>query len=96
MARARWREWLERVFQEHRDDPQLLRVMIEEASFSQDLLDAIERHGRDRVEQVRELLGRHPDVRARFRSRRSRTSWWTWSPAICAVTDGRSPVTRDP
>jgi len=46
----------------HRDDPQLLRIMIEEASFSQELLDTIDRHGRNRVGQVRDLLARHPDV----------------------------------
>ncbi|MEU1163095.1 TetR/AcrR family transcriptional regulator, partial [Streptomyces sp. NPDC005921] len=46
----------------HRDDPQLLRIMIEEARLSQDLLDTIERHGRQRVAQVRDLLARHPDV----------------------------------
>ncbi|MFE3598130.1 TetR/AcrR family transcriptional regulator [Streptomyces sp. NPDC059096] len=49
----------------HRDDPQLLRIMIEETSFSQDLVDAIDRHGRSRVEQVRGLLARHPDVHVR-------------------------------
>jgi AcrR family transcriptional regulator len=40
----------------HSDDPQLLRIMIEEAAFSQDLLDAIDRHGRVRTAQLRELL----------------------------------------
>jgi AcrR family transcriptional regulator len=49
----------------HSDDPQLLRIMIEEASFSQELLDAIDRHGRTRVAQVRDLLARHPDVGVR-------------------------------
>ncbi|GAB2604841.1 TetR family transcriptional regulator [Paractinoplanes abujensis] len=47
----------------HSDDPRLLRIMIEEASFSQELLDAIDRHGRLRIGQVREVLARHPDVR---------------------------------
>jgi AcrR family transcriptional regulator len=47
----------------HGDDPQLLRIMIEEASFSQELLDTIDRHGRTRVAQIRDLLARHPDVR---------------------------------
>ncbi|MHC3469558.1 TetR/AcrR family transcriptional regulator [Streptomyces sp. 7R007] len=47
----------------HRDDPQLLRIMIEEAPLSQELLDTIDRHGRNRVRQVRDLLARHPDVR---------------------------------
>ncbi|MFD4576537.1 TetR/AcrR family transcriptional regulator [Streptomyces sp. NPDC058417] len=47
----------------HRDDPQLLRIMIEEASFSSELIEAIDRHGTARVAQVRDVLARHPDVR---------------------------------
>ena len=47
----------------HSDDPRLLRIMIEEASLSPELLEAIERHGETRVGQVRDLLARHPDVR---------------------------------
>ena len=46
----------------HRDDPRLLRVMVEEAPVSQDLLDAINRHGKLRTAQVREIIVRHPDV----------------------------------
>ncbi|MER8094897.1 TetR/AcrR family transcriptional regulator [Streptomyces goshikiensis] len=46
----------------HRDDPQLLRIMIEEAPVSSDLIEAIERHGKARVSQVREVFSRHPDV----------------------------------
>jgi AcrR family transcriptional regulator len=49
----------------HGDDPQLLRIMIEEAPMSQELLDAIDRHGRTRAAQVRDILARHPDVRVR-------------------------------
>lgn len=49
----------------HRDAPRLLRIMIEEASISQDLLDTIERHTKNRVAQVRDLLARHPDVGVR-------------------------------
>ena len=49
----------------HRDDPQLLRIMIEEAPVSQELLDTIHRHGELRVGQMRDLLARHPDVRVR-------------------------------
>ncbi|MFG1923040.1 TetR/AcrR family transcriptional regulator [Cryptosporangium sp. NPDC048952] len=47
----------------HQDDPQLLRIMIEEAPLSQELLDTIDRHGRLRVGQVRDVLARHADVR---------------------------------
>ncbi|WP_433688650.1 TetR/AcrR family transcriptional regulator [Micromonospora carbonacea] len=49
----------------HDDDPQLLRIMIEEAPVSKELLDTIDRHGRTRVAQVRDLLARHPDVTVR-------------------------------
>ncbi|OWV06773.1 TetR family transcriptional regulator [Micromonospora wenchangensis] len=47
----------------HSEDPQLLRIMIEEAPLSQELLDTIDRHGRQRVAQIRDLLALHPDVR---------------------------------
>ncbi|MEV6559819.1 TetR/AcrR family transcriptional regulator [Nocardia sp. NPDC051756] len=49
----------------HGDDPRLLRIMIEEAPLSQELLDTVDRHGKLRVGQLRELLARHPDVRVR-------------------------------
>ncbi|WP_306207055.1 TetR/AcrR family transcriptional regulator [Actinoplanes sp. RD1] len=49
----------------HRDDPRLLRMMIEEAPLSQELMDTIARHEKLRVGQVRDLLARHPDVRVR-------------------------------
>ncbi|WP_329378119.1 TetR/AcrR family transcriptional regulator [Streptomyces sp. NBC_01716] len=49
----------------HRDDPQLLRIMIEEAPLSRELLDTIDRHEKNRVGQVRDLLARHPDVGVR-------------------------------
>jgi AcrR family transcriptional regulator len=46
----------------HRDDPQLLRVMIEEAPVSQELIDTIDRHGKLRTAQVRDVIVRHPDI----------------------------------
>jgi AcrR family transcriptional regulator len=49
----------------HRDDPQLLQIMIQEARFSQELLDTVTRHGEQRIAQVRDVLARHPDVRVR-------------------------------
>jgi AcrR family transcriptional regulator len=49
----------------HGDDPQLLRIMIEEAPMSRELLETIDRHGRKRGAQVRDLLARHPDVHVR-------------------------------
>ncbi|MFI1989141.1 TetR/AcrR family transcriptional regulator [Actinoplanes sp. NPDC020271] len=50
------------AIENHRDDPALLRMMIEEARVSPELVEAMERHGRSRVAQVRDLLARHPDV----------------------------------
>jgi AcrR family transcriptional regulator len=50
------------AIENHRDDPALLRMMIEEARISPDLIEAMERHGRSRVAQVRDLLASHPDV----------------------------------
>lgn len=47
----------------HRDDPRLLRVMIEEAPVSRELRDTVERHGKLRTAQVRDVIVRHPDVR---------------------------------
>ncbi|WP_433731467.1 TetR/AcrR family transcriptional regulator [Actinoplanes sp. CA-051413] len=49
----------------HGDDPQLLRIMIEEAPMSKELLETIDRHSRERGAQVRDLLARHPDVHVR-------------------------------
>lgn len=46
----------------HSDDPRLLRVMIEEAPASKELLDTINRHGKLRTAQVRDVLIRHPDI----------------------------------
>lgn len=46
----------------HRHDPRLLRVMIEEAPVSRDLLDAIHRHGKLRTAQLRDIIVRHPDI----------------------------------
>ncbi|MER5198648.1 TetR/AcrR family transcriptional regulator [Streptomyces sp. NPDC002755] len=63
--RAMVRALVRDAIDNHRDDPQLLRIMIEEAPLSQELLDTIDRHGRNRVGQVRDLLSRHPDVRVR-------------------------------
>jgi AcrR family transcriptional regulator len=46
----------------HRDDPQLLQIMVQEAQFSGEVLETITRHGEQRIAQIRNLLARHPDV----------------------------------
>ncbi|MFF1277564.1 TetR/AcrR family transcriptional regulator [Streptomyces marokkonensis] len=47
----------------HRADPQLLRIMIEEAPRSADLVEKVGRHEESRIAQFGELLARHPEVR---------------------------------
>lgn len=49
----------------HRDDPRLLRIMIEEGQLSEELRATITRHGEQRVAEVRAVFARHPDVRVR-------------------------------
>ncbi|MCG8927123.1 TetR/AcrR family transcriptional regulator [Lentzea sp. CC55] len=49
----------------HRDDPRLLRIMIEEGQLSAELRETITRHGEQRVAEVRAVFARHPDVRVR-------------------------------
>ncbi|MCX2955096.1 TetR/AcrR family transcriptional regulator [Lentzea sp. NEAU-D7] len=49
----------------HRDDPRLLRIMIEEGQLSAELRETITRHGEQRVAQVRDVFARHPDVDVR-------------------------------
>ena len=49
----------------HRDDPKLLRIMIEEGPFSDEVRETMVRHGAQRVAQIRDLFARHPDVRVR-------------------------------
>ncbi|WP_242902810.1 TetR/AcrR family transcriptional regulator [Actinomadura terrae] len=56
------RTWVRDAVANHGEDPQLLRIMIEEAPLSRELLDTVDRHGRIRVGRVRDLLARHPDV----------------------------------
>ncbi|WP_020499707.1 TetR/AcrR family transcriptional regulator [Sciscionella marina] len=51
------------AIENHRDDPQLLRVLIEQAPRSPELLEKIDQYERSRAAYIRELLGNHPDVR---------------------------------
>ncbi|AQW55505.1 TetR/AcrR family transcriptional regulator [Streptomyces violaceusniger] len=51
------------VIENHLDDPQLLRVMGEQAPRSPELFEKVARHERERVAYTQELLERHPEVR---------------------------------
>jgi AcrR family transcriptional regulator len=47
----------------HRDDPRLLRLLIEEAPMGDDVLRRIEEHQRARVDALQRFLVRHDEVR---------------------------------
>ncbi|MEV0698995.1 TetR/AcrR family transcriptional regulator [Saccharopolyspora sp. NPDC050389] len=47
----------------HQDDPQLLRLMMEQAPSSTVLLDKIAQYEQANFDYFRDLLGRHPEVR---------------------------------
>ncbi|MYR63999.1 TetR family transcriptional regulator [Streptomyces sp. SID625] len=51
------------VIGNHRHDPKLLRVMIEQGPRAPELLERVADHEQRRIAYVRALLGRHPQVR---------------------------------
>jgi AcrR family transcriptional regulator len=57
------RVYVRTAIENHRDDPQLLRVMVEEAPRSRELLEKISRYEQTHVAYIRELLDRYPEVR---------------------------------
>ncbi|MCO1581329.1 TetR/AcrR family transcriptional regulator [Crossiella sp. SN42] len=56
------RVFVRTAIENHREDPQLLRVMFEQAPRSPELLAKIERQERDLVAFARDLLDQHPEV----------------------------------
>ncbi|MGC7096008.1 TetR/AcrR family transcriptional regulator [Amycolatopsis lurida] len=58
-----FRVFVRTVIDNHLDDPQLLRVMLEQAPRSAELLEKIGAYERERVAFVHDLLARHPEVR---------------------------------
>ncbi|MFD9939543.1 TetR/AcrR family transcriptional regulator [Nonomuraea sp. NPDC059023] len=57
------RLYVRTAIENHHDDPQLLRVMMEQAPRSHTLLEKISRYEQERVAYLRELFDRHPQVR---------------------------------
>ena len=57
------RQRVRAVIDNHRDDPQLLRMLIERAPWSPEIVGRLDRHHRERVGEMRELLESHPEVR---------------------------------
>ncbi|MFB9835576.1 TetR/AcrR family transcriptional regulator [Actinoallomurus acaciae] len=53
------------VIENHLDDPQLLRIMIEQAPRSGELLERVTRQEWEMIGDLRDLFERHPEVRVR-------------------------------
>ncbi|MFD2470442.1 TetR/AcrR family transcriptional regulator [Amycolatopsis silviterrae] len=56
------RELVHVAIQNHLDDPQLLRVMVEQAPRAPELLEQVARHEQERIADVRGLLERFPET----------------------------------
>ncbi|MGW7534341.1 TetR/AcrR family transcriptional regulator [Amycolatopsis sp. NPDC054798] len=56
------RELVHAAIQNHRDDPQLLRVMAEQAPRSAELLEQVARYEEEQIAEVRGLLERSPEA----------------------------------
>ena len=57
------RAFVRTVIENHLDDPELLRIMIEQAPRSGELLERVTRLEWEMVGDLRDLLDRHPEVR---------------------------------
>ncbi|MEV4891794.1 TetR/AcrR family transcriptional regulator [Nonomuraea sp. NPDC055795] len=57
------RRYVRNAIENHHDDPQLLRVMMEQAPRSHTLLEKVSRYEQERVAYMREVFDRHPQVR---------------------------------
>ncbi|MEU9482081.1 TetR/AcrR family transcriptional regulator [Streptomyces decoyicus] len=57
------RRYVRLTIENHRDDPQLLRVMIEQAPRSPELLEKTSQYQRARTVYARELIENHPEAR---------------------------------
>nr|WP_312896652.1 TetR/AcrR family transcriptional regulator [Nonomuraea endophytica] len=57
------RVFVRTVTDKHLDDPQLLRIMIEQAPRSGELLERVTRQEWEIIGDPRDLFGRHPEVR---------------------------------
>jgi AcrR family transcriptional regulator len=57
------RRYVRSAIENHREDPQLLRVMMEQGPRAPELLERIAHHESRRIAHARRLLRNHPDVR---------------------------------
>ncbi|MDA3648138.1 TetR/AcrR family transcriptional regulator [Saccharopolyspora indica] len=56
------RAFVRAVIENHHDDPRLLRIMLEQAPRSGELLERMARYEREMIGHLRDLFDRHPEV----------------------------------
>lgn len=66
------RVFVRTVIENHLDDPELLRVMFEQAPRSGELLEKVTRKEWELIGDLRDLFGRHPEVRVQDRDTAAR------------------------
>lgn len=76
----------------HRDDPQLLRIMIEQVPRSSELAEKMARHQQELVRHTRELFDHHPEVRVKDTYTAARLVVSTVELVVHQLTAGPVPV----
>jgi AcrR family transcriptional regulator len=76
----------------HLDDPQLLRVMVEESPRSPDLMRQVAEHERDRIAYARDLLEYYPEVQVSNVDMAARIVVTTVELVVHTVIAGPEPV----
>lgn len=86
------RRYVQAAIDNHLGDPQLLRVMTEQAPRSAELLAKVQERQEERVEFVRELFDRHPEVRVRDTDTAARLAVSTVELVVHQLTAAPDPV----
>jgi len=87
-----FRVFVRGAIESHLDDPQLLRVLSEQAPRSNELLDKVERQKQSLVTYVQELFEHHPEVRVTDTATAARLVVTTTELVIHQLVADREPV----
>ncbi|MEV0704700.1 TetR/AcrR family transcriptional regulator [Saccharopolyspora sp. NPDC050389] len=84
------------AIEHHLDDPRLLRVLLEQAPRSNDLLDRVARHELARAAYARDLFDRHPEVRVTDAATAARVVVSTLHLVVHQLVAAPTPVATGP
>ncbi|MFI6497831.1 TetR/AcrR family transcriptional regulator [Nonomuraea typhae] len=86
------RLYVRTAIENHHDDPQLLRIMMEQAPRSHTLLEMVSRDEQERVAYMRELFDRHPQVRVADTETAARLTVSTVKLVVHQLTAAPDPI----